>query len=433
MPQFTWLTFTQAKAQLAQRLADTGTSRFWTDAECGVYIKWSLRAWNSLTEMFNADFSFTADPSKTWYDLSLLPNSPRIRTVTDAEIYTFMQYMLLEPPTGAATWTGTAQFTLADLQNALQRRRDELIQFSGCNLAELELAVNTGSRRVFFPDNVLEPRRVRYIPVVGDPNTLNLEDTAAMQYFEDDYPNQAAGNPELWSVVTGPPLAMDTDDPPLPGQFHTIVLESGLSFAPPAVTLLGLPDDWCWLAAFGAMADLLSMETEATDYLRAGYFMQRYSEGMKAMAKANWLVQAQINAQTVDTVSMAELDCYSADWEIDPDQWPMVVSAGTDFVAAPPLDQVNGVKVTLVGNAPVPVADGDFVQVSRDEWDVIMGYAHFLATVKMGGGEFVASLPLEKQFYDAASVQNKRLAQQALYWTTFRTEGLRQDITQPRR
>jgi hypothetical protein len=363
MAQFSWLTFATAKAQLAQRLADP-SNIFWTDYECGVYLTEALRVWNAMTEMFNADFAFTADASSKWYDLSTLAGSPRLRSVTDAQVYTEMEYMLLEPPTGAGSWTGTSQFTLADLQNALQRRRDELIQVAGCNMAVLNQVVGAGAFRLNLPDNVLEPRRARYTPATGTAVTLNLEDTLAMYYFEEDRLAQPPTNaPELWSVVTGPPLAVDFDARLLPGSVEFLILKSGLQFAPPAATLLGLPDDWAWVAMYGALGDLLGRESEATDRVRAQYCMQRYQDGMKMMAAANWLVAAEINAATVDTPSISEIDCYDPDWEASTTVWPQVVSGGTDFLAAVPVltgSDVAGVEVTVVGNAPVPASDGSF-------------------------------------------------------------------------
>lgn len=436
MPQFTYITWTQLKGQLAARLADP-SNVFWTDAELGMYLIESLRVWSALTEQWNQEFTFNATSASQWYNLGTMNGSPRKRSVTDANLYTSMQYMLLEPATGAGPWTGTSQFSLSDLQNALQRRRDELIQVSGCNMTEQTLAASAGSSRIYFPDNTLEPRRARFIPANAaiDPNVLNLEDRSAMMYFEDDNPTAPAGVPDLWSVVSGPPLAMDVDRKMIPGNFKVISLVSGSAFAPPAATLMGLPDDWAWVAMYGALADLLGRESEATDRLRAEYCLKRYEDGMKLMAAANWMTAALINNQNVDTPSLAEVDCYAPDWETSATTWPMVVAAGVDFVAPAPLQVgggVLGVEVNLVGNAPIPANDDDFVQVSRDALDVILDYAQATACFKQGGADFIATLPMLSNFFTMAQMQNKRMEQLALYWTTFRSQGTRQTDMQPR-
>src|ERR1700686_2798245 len=110
MPQYAWITFLQARQALAARLAilwsADPSSNFWTDTELGLYLIDALRTWNALTEQWNADFVFSAGATDRWFDLSTLSGSPRLPTLTDSYLYTQMEYMLLEPPSGG-TWTGT--------------------------------------------------------------------------------------------------------------------------------------------------------------------------------------------------------------------------------------------------------------------------------------------------------------------------------------
>jgi hypothetical protein len=439
MPSFTWLTLSQAQTALAARLADPNMV-FWSGPELLMYLCESLRTWNALTEQWNQNFPFTATPNKNWYNLSTLPGSPRLRTVTDAYLYTVMQYHLLEPPTGAGIWTGTSQFSLADLQFALQRRRDEMIQATGCNLTNLpKLPSVPNTRRTYFPDSTLEPIRARFVPDSGSiffdsstPITLTREDTAAWDSFEPGY-LQTLGKPASWSVIAGPPLAMDVDIAPnVAGAYDVIALFSGLQFSPPVPTLLGVPDDWSWLAKWGALADLLGRESEATDRQRADYCLKRYSDGLKVMRQSNWLLAATVNGLVVDTPSLREMDGFSPEWENNASAWPSVVTAGIDFVAGCPIGNLMGINVLVVGNCPVPVNPSDYVQVSRDVWDVVLDYAQSLAMLKSGGNEFKECAYLEKNFFALAMETNKRLAKLGLFRDILGLEGNRQNINQPR-
>jgi hypothetical protein len=72
------------------------------------------------------------------------------------------------------------------------------------------------------------------------------------------------------------------------------------------------------------------------------------------------------------------------------------------------------------------------VQVSRDVFDVILDYAQHLAAFKQGGADFISTIPLYQNFMRAAEMQNKRIAQLALYWSTLRSQGTRQEVQQPR-
>ena len=436
-PQFTWIQYLAARNILAQRLADPN-KLFWSDAELGLYLCEALRTWNALTEFWNADFDFDSTWASVWYNTGTLPASPRVRTVQDLDLYTIMQYHLLEPPTGGGAWTGTSQFALSDLQGALQRRRDEVIQVSNCNLS-LVPPYNSvpNTFRVILTDNTLEGVRMRFIPDssavnYGPPVTLTREDRRAFDAFEPDH-LQTSAVPSSWSLLAGPPLMFDVDTAPnFPGTFELIALLSGQTFSPPTGTLLNVPDDWSWVCKWGALSDLLSRESEATDRLRAQFCLQRYIDGLKAMSVSNWILSAEINGVPVDTPSVTEMDAFSPEWQ-ENETWPAVVVAGMDYIAPCPVNrsgQITGVEITVVGNAPVPAQDTDFVQVSRDVFDAILSYAQVLATFKMGGSEFIDSLQLLAEFAKAAEEQNQRIANMALFSDVLKSQGKRQDRIQ---
>ena len=162
---FQWLTMAQAVQQLGQRLNITPSSTsFWTENELQVYISQALRMQNSLCWTWRQDFQYN-DPVNLWNSLGSLPGSPRLRTITDVEVYAELEWMLLEPSNLTGTWTGTNQFSLSVMIQALQRRRDEIIQITNCNqqlLPNIPLTPNT--IRTELPDNVIDVERVRYIP-----------------------------------------------------------------------------------------------------------------------------------------------------------------------------------------------------------------------------------------------------------------------------
>ena len=429
---YSWLSLAAGISQLQGRLAN---SAFWTATELQALITQALQEWNSLTEVWNKDFVFSASASQTWYSTATLSGSPRLRTVTDAQIYTQMQNMLLEPPSGAGAWTGTNQFQLSDLQTALQRRQDEVIQAAGCNIALLPpLGTTPGTLTTILPDTVLEPRRIRFVPAVGNPTTLTREDTSAFEYFQVGYlgSQPSAFGPMSWSVASEPPLAFDVDSAPnQPGTYDVISLQSGTTFAPPASTLMSVPNDWAYLPMWGALADLLGSESEQTDNARAQYCLKRFVDGLQIMRQSNWLVQANINGVPCDTPSLHEQDLYSVEWQNNTGAWPAVVQAGIDMVGVCPVAACS-VDVTLVGNAPILDSGGTLLQVSRDDWDSVLGYAQRLASFKMGGAEFAATANLEQDFYRAAQATNKRLLDMGIFTMELRTEGQRQDENQPR-
>jgi hypothetical protein len=350
-----------------------------------------------------------------------------------------MQYMLLEPPTGAGAWTGTNQFALADLQLALQRRTQEVIQAAGCNIAALPpIATIPGTLRTVLADTILEPRRIRFIPATGfgNPITLTREDTQAFQYFLANYlgSQPSTDGPFAWSVASERPLAFDVDNAPnVPGTYELISLNSGPTFAPPASTLLGVPDDWSPLPIWGALADVLGGESEKTDRQRSAYCLKRFTDGLNIVRQSNWFVDANIDGVPCDTPSLREQDTskLTIEWQDNPNAWLAVVQAGMDLVGVCPVANCS-VGVTLVGNAPILDVTNTYVQVARDQYDVVLNYAQRLATFKCGGQDFLNTEIFEKDFYRAAQATNKRLLDMGIYTDQLNSEGRREDEAVPR-
>src|SRR6267154_2448970 len=126
---YTFATLSQVRQQLANRLYDS-SQVFWSAAELNLYLYEALRTWNALTSYWRNEFTFSTQPNIAYYDLTdiaNLPNTLRPLTIQDTDLYTLLQYHLLEPAAWNP-WTGvSAQFTADDLLNAVSRRRDEVL------------------------------------------------------------------------------------------------------------------------------------------------------------------------------------------------------------------------------------------------------------------------------------------------------------------
>lgn len=439
---FTWLTWANAKAALAARLAMTNPAvQFWTDAELAAMLSEALRAWNALTAQWNSQFDIGPflTANQVWFPLAAINSSyPRFQTVTDQQVFTEMGYHLLED-----TSAFSGQFTQADFTGALQRRRDEILQASATNLSETIVAATVGVSGGVLPDNVFTPIRNVFAPLNSSvsPVVLHREDDLAFQYFVPGWQTGTQTVPGAYAVISTFPLGFETDFPPqIAGNYRLITSDAGVSFVPPTVNLLGLPDDFYWAAKWGAISDLLNREPESTDSARAAYAMARFRDGLTAMRSLPWLLWATIDGVPVDTPGVVEMDQYTYGWDFSaysfatPSTQSALVVGGVDFVGTSPVFSAGGHSVVLnvVGNAPIPVQNGDFVQVSRDVFDVILDYAQNVSSFKMGGQEFQQTLPLLKNFAQAAIETNNRLRNLGLFRDVLLTEGQRQELSQPR-
>lgn len=429
---YSWLTFEEAQDQLYERLSQ---SLFWDATnEIGLYIIEALRTWNAMTGYSTADMVFST-AAQTWYDLSAVAGTVRPRTVDNTAIATLVEYALLEPPSGL-NWTGTTQFTINDILDAMNARRNEMIQKSFCRIAQLTpIPAPANNQRFFLPDNVLEVIRVRFIPADSEasPITLWRDDELAQNMFEPQHVQQANSNPLNYGVIASPQLAVQVDvAPAAPGTWDVIALVSGAQLnAGQVPALVGIPDDFTPFLVWGCLQDLLSSESEATDEIRARFAMQRYMDGLKLLGASPWLLLGRINNYPVDTESVAETDQYNVNWDSLSTAYPKLVTAGVDFLAACPVGPSgvqSSITLSVVQNMPVPVEPEDFIQVGQDIWPSVLDYAQFLAGFKMGGAESVENINLVKNFALACRAYNRRLEYLGVFDDVMKLEGHRQEI-----
>lgn len=434
MAIYSHISFATAKQQLANRLSD-GTKQFWSDAELGLYLIESLRTWNALTSYWRSDFTFQSQANTVWYDLTdtvAMPNTLRPLTLTDRDLYTLIQYHLLEP-TAWNPWAGASlQFTDNDLLNAVQRRRDEVLSVCGCTLTRSTVPAVAG--RITLPDNVIDVRRMAYLPTpppsiygVGaygvivpygmlvpfQGSVMWPEDAWAEQSFNRKWTLQPAGTPFQYLMSTDPPITFDVDLPPaFAGNYELLTVNAGPVLSVGTGTKLSIPDDWAHVIKWGALADLLSREYLSKDSVRAQYCEQRYRMGLKLLSQSSALLTMRIGNVPMQVDSVQAADAFQTRWQAQPASTPeFALHAGLNLLAFTPVPDAGPYSLTamVVQNAPVPVSGIDPVQVARDDLDVILDYSQHLAAFKMGGAEFLVTLPLFERFMKQAAIYNAKL------------------------
>jgi hypothetical protein len=434
MAIYSHITFAAAKQQIANRLSD-GLKQFWGDSELGLYLIEALRTWNALTSYWRSDFTFQSKANTTWYDLTdpiAMPNTLRPLTLKDTDLYTLIQYHLLEPVSWNP-WTGASlQFSADDLISAVQRRRDEILSVCGCTLTRSTVPAVAG--RITLPDNVIDVRRMAYLPTpapsiygfgaygVVVPYGLSVpfqgsvmwpEDAWAEQSFQRKWTLQPAGTPAAYLMSTDPPITFDVDLPPaFAGNYELLTVNAGPVLSITAASKLSIPDDWAHVIKWGALADLLSREYLSKDSLRASYCEQRYRMGLKLLSNASALLTMRLGNVPMQVDSVRAADEFQTRWQSQPAGTPeFALHAGLNLLALSPVADTGpySLMATVVQNAPIPATNIDFVQVARDDLDALLDYAQHLAAFKMGGAEFLATMPLFERFLKQAAIYNAKL------------------------
>lgn len=412
---YTSTTYTQAKAQLAERLYYT-SAPFWPDAELGAYILEALQSFNAFANFYRSEFVFPSVQGGTWYDLTNQPGTLRPFTTTDTSLISLIEYHLLEPQNIAypLVWAGSKQFAFPDILAAIQQLRDQLLSESGCTLSESLVSAVPG--RTFLPDSVTSIRRVCWIPAGFGftPNCLLPSDIWGQQSFEAGFPQLSPGYPLTYRRSSEPPLSFDVDiQPAVPGQYDTLTMNAGTPLSLTAATTLPVPDDWTPIVKYGALAQLFSRGSAAEDPFRAQYCAMRYKQGVAAMTMAPALIAARIGDVPVTVEAVTNADFYAANWQgLTPGTPVALYYAGLNMVALAPAPDVNGpysVTASVVRNMVLPASDADFIQVGRDDMNAVLDYAQHIAMLKCGGAEFAATFPLYQSFMRHCALYNSKL------------------------
>ncbi len=466
---YSWLTLAQAQTQLSQRLNDTSFS-FWTQNELTYYIQQSLRVFNSLTWQWRQDFNYNS--SSLWNSLGSLAGSPRQRTLTDNYIYGELEFMLMEPSNTIGTWTGTNQFNISVLSQALQRRRDEMIQVGNLNqVLSSGIALTPNTIRTELSDNVIDVERVRYLPVITSktgtaalgtqtisvsstsgiavgqfvsgtginywstvtgiglgtitislpttgsvsgtiqflqPNTLYRDDTVAQEFYNAPLYQQPSGTPQTFSLSSEPPLSFQVDIPPDSSGTYEAVVLQSGAAFNPPTPTL-----------IGIPNDLVwVLEFGALADL-LGQEEESTDRERAAYCQKRYMdgLQLMLKSPWIE-LGKVNGQAVSIDSIADTDRYdPEFDSNPTGFgpvIVTGGLDFIgapvnSNVGITCLANAPVPSVGTDYVQVSRSDWEIIILFAQSRAMFKVGGEEWKQALELEKQAIQGCMAENSRL------------------------
>lgn len=458
MPRYSYATLNDAITALGSRLYDP-TFQQWTKTELTGYVVEALQTWNALTSFWRAEMAFSMVPSQWWYDLRTVPGTIIPYTGTQYSLISQIQNHLLEPPTPAA-WSGTGQFSLSDLLAALQRRQDDVLGVTGCTVTQSTVGAFIGSR-IVLPDTAIDILRVAWLPAPGlgySNKILRQSDMLAERAFNPYYTTKAQTPPSVWMQNAEPPASFDVDSAsPVPGLYDVLSINAGPKWVAGTNATIPIPTDWCWMAKWGALADLLSRESNSKDALRAEYCRRRYAEALRILNGGPTVLAARLQNIPIALDPVRNGDDFRAGWQAETPGYPTAIFIAGNMVAFAPAP--NGAQIwspanypwgpsgilwqstgggqysgtfSVVQNAPIPAVPGDYLQVSRDNFDTIIDYAHHLAMFKAGGSEFAATVAMYQAFQQKAAQYNGKLKEMGFFSMTQQELGNAEEQRNPR-
>lgn len=434
-------------SDLQQRLQDRLDSKgiFFTNnllapyPEIQLYLKESLRFWNCLAAKHRERFTFTTVAGQAFYNLhgplnNLNPLNLIAQTITIQDVIAEIQYQFMEP-VSPAVWTGTDMFTLGQIVNAIQKRRDQFLVETGVEQTFDNGAFTVlGGGRFDFPEGTMDIRRLEWVDLTGARTHLWRSDEWSRDSLDVGWSLNPDVTPSQFSVILTNPLRVQLmPAPSVPGTMERLVTKSGATLDAVANTLLGVPDDWAWAVRYGAMADLLGQENQARDPQRATYCESRYRMGVELCRQAPIVLRSEVNGAQTPLVSIEELDTQAPGWTNIPGL-PDTIGVSEYMLALSPVpDGVYGVTLDVLRTAPIPIAQVDPVQIGLEEQDAVLDYAHHIGTFKEGGAEFAVTQRQFKNVVQQAAVFNERLSAMAFYRDLMEERSSREDKRRDRR
>ena len=407
------------------RLADDGSAyqtanQFWLDPEIGMYLVEALQVWSALTGYWRNLGTLMVPANNPYFTLAGLQNGS-VNLInfgpSTLQMLYMVQYHLLEAVSNAGTWAGTEMFSYAQITAAIQRRADQFAVDTGYPMVQQTIpapAPPIGKMPLTPLAGFVDLRRAAWIDTTSKISTpMSPGDEFGFNAFSVGW-QQQPGTPSEYSIAVTPPLSLQLKPPPLAtGSVDAIYTATTQLSALPADSPISLlPSDFGWAIKWGALADLLNIESEAKDAARAAYCEQRYQQGVEACRMAATVMQVYYNGVQIPLKAIEDLDRWENGWQNAKKGPPQAVGvAGLNMFALQPTpDVAYTLSIDAVCSATIPVADTDYLQIGPEELEAIYGYAQHIAAFKMGGEEFTATLPLLEAFIKAATLQNDRLA-----------------------
>ncbi len=437
-------TFTQAQAELLLRLSDS-LGVFWSATpnasgynEAAGYIQEALRTWGAFTHFWRdrGTLSITAS-SPLFIDLTALANASgtaiRSYNITTADLMAMMEFQLLEPAT-PTSYSGSGMFTQADFLQAIQRRLNQFLFETGCTLTHSQQAVSGNEGRVQLAGTIALVRRTGWISANGAlAAPIWRADEWEMAAFVGPAWNRTSGQPQVFSIIAPPPLALQLA--PIPDSNFTLdllTISNGPTLDP--LVLLQIPDEVSWAVKWGAMADLLGKDGPAFDPQRSSYCEARYQEGVQLANILPVLLQAQVNGVLAPPASILDLDQTEPSWQGSSGVPMMVAAAGANLIATyPNPNSTYTLTLDVAANPVVPAQGSDYIQLGQEELDVVLDYAQHLASFKLGGQEFQATKPLYDNFIRLALSYNQTLRASSKFLDVLWGESERENALRARR
>ena len=412
--QYTQASFTK---ELAQALSDPGHV-YWSQDELNRALNEALLHWGAITSYWTTRATFQTAPGVPFYDLSTQLAALRTRAYTYDNLTREIQYHLIEPSSGVAGTGMTDQFTIGQITSALARRRNQFVIDTRLPLTFTTFPAPAPPVNLIPLDqSVALIARLAWIDATtGIVTPLRRSDSFAAQSFSPVW-NLNPGKPYAYSQVEAMPGNIVLIPPPLAsGSLHLTYASTRVA-APSAGLSFAVPDEFALAIKYGALEEILGTTSQGYDPIRAKYCAERYSAAIDLAAFHRSLIQVRIGDVLLSLSTLAALDSGNPFWQTGTGT-PRIAACAYDLLAFTPVpSSAFSITCDVIQAAPLPALPTSYLQLGSEELAYLFDYCRHILQIKVGGVEFVQSMPLYDNFLKGATQRTKLITAKARYLT----------------
>lgn len=406
------------------------TNVFWSATEIQYAIHESLLLWGALTSRWVERGTLQANTNQPLYLLPTYLPSLRRRTFTYDQMARELQYHLAEPSAGESGAGMTGQIPISSLLSALLTARNRFVFETGVPLTWSSLPLTTASQSevVDLPETVSLLQRLTWSTPGNLTSRLWSTDTFQAKSARPSYP-QSPSTPRAYSKVDLPGNQIRLIPPPADtGSLHMIYADSQSS----ASGLLALPDELAHAAKYLALYLLLSTSGPAYDPIRAQYALERYKLYTDEQLRDSVIAAAFINGTPASISTFDDLDKTKPYWQ-SMSGTPTQIASAYDLIGLykPPYSSSFSVSLDVSRSAYLPTSTTDYLPISRDELTYIFDMTRHILSFKIGGAEFLSTMPLHDSFLSGANKRNTLNSINARYLTQMFEQSQKQQNQTP--
>lgn len=451
---YTQYTFADLIALISEAMQDPANV-YWSVAEVQSAIKESMLLYGALTTYWTDPANFNTAVNTPFYDLSVQLPTLRKRTITLGQLTGEIQQHFLEPASGVSGAGMTQQFDIQQITAALTRSRNEFVLDARLPFQVGEFTVTSTGLTWDEASQSWDEETSAWDALGAISGPIDLDQSIALiqraawrgdgtavwsTLRREDAWSAQSYNP-LWNLTPGVPFAYSQAEvapgefqfipPPAGGGTLQLVYVATIDMAVEDGTLLRVPDEFAMAIKYKAMYETLSTDNKGYDYVRARYCLERYKAIVEAARGHRSVLRIRVNNRPVPLDVLSNLDGLRPKW-LNQFGRPDYAACAFDFLALSKVPNgVYAITADVSSTAHLPVLLTDPIDLGREELPYIIDYCRHLLSFKMGGQEFLSTLPLYDNFLAGAAQRNKLLADKARYLTPLFAQPLKEQEIVP--